>query len=232
MNIWQHFLDNRGNAIYKWHHYFPAYERHFGPWRNKSLFFLEVGVMGGGSLAMWRRFFGPLAIVVGIDINSECARLAPSGVEVRIGDQSDPAFLQGLCDEFGPPDVVLDDGSHRMEDLWNTFSFLYPRMGKNAVYAVEDLQTCYWPEYGGGVLQQDSFINRAKGLVDELHADHTRGAVQPTAFTRQTLCMSFYDSLLFFEKGTVARKEAMVSGEWPETLGPKPPTLSPCTANG
>lgn len=52
----------------KWAHYFPIYERHFSWYVNKSLTFLEIGVARGGSLQMWQRYFGPLAKIVGIDI--------------------------------------------------------------------------------------------------------------------------------------------------------------------
>lgn len=213
MNLWQDFLTNDGKVIHKWVHYFPVYERHFDWFRGKSLTFFEIGVSRGGSLQMWQRYFGPLARIVGIDIDPACAAHAQPGIDVRIGDQSDPAFLRSLVDEFGPPDIVLDDGSHRMADLEATFRHLYPLMPKNAVYLVEDLHTAYWAEFDGGVDKPGSFINIAKGLVDELNADHARGSVAPTDFTRQTFAMSFYDSIVVFEKGDVWRKVAPQIGK-------------------
>ena len=98
-------------------------------------------------------------------------------------------------------------------------------MGKNAIYALEDLQTCYWDEYGGGLDRPETFINRAKGLIDELNADQTRGAITPTKFTRSTYSICFYDSLVVIEKGDVWRKEAPVIGKW-DTPATKPPTVS------
>ncbi|HSZ53465.1 MAG TPA: class I SAM-dependent methyltransferase [Caulobacteraceae bacterium] len=219
MELWQDFQTNQGKVIRKWEHYFPVYERHFGPWRGRTLTFLEVGVAHGGSLAMWRRFFGPLATVVGVDIDPKCRAHEENGVLVRIGDQSDPKFLQSLVDEFGVPDVVLDDGSHQMAHIHATFDALYPRMGKNGVYMVEDLHTAYWPDFGGGLKEPGSFIERAKSLVDQLNADHARGALAPDAFTRETLAISFYDSMVVFEKGRVPRKTAPEIGALP---GKKP----------
>jgi len=130
---------------------------------------------------------------------------------VRTGDQSDPNFLASVIEEFGVPDVVLDDGSHQMDHLKATFDYLYPLMPKNAVYFVEDLHTAYWPKFGGGVDEPGSFINLAKGLVDKLNADHAQGAVAPDAFTRDTFSIAFYDSIVVFEKGQVWRKEAIVT---------------------
>jgi hypothetical protein len=72
MDLWQDFQTNQGKTIHKWEHYFPVYERHFAPWRGRSVTFLEIGVSRGGSLQMWRRYFGPLARVVGIDIDKRC----------------------------------------------------------------------------------------------------------------------------------------------------------------
>jgi len=208
MNLWQDFLTNDGKVIHKWVHYFPIYERHFSWYRNKSLVFLEIGVAGGGSLAMWQRFFGPFAKIVGIDIAEECRQHEAPGIFVRIGDQGDEKFLANIIGEFGVPDVVLDDGSHRMEHIARSFNFLYPKLPKNGIYAVEDLHTAYWEEFGGGVDKPDTFINLAKNFVDRLNADHTRGKIAPDFITRQTFGISFYDSVVVFEKGEVYRKEA------------------------
>lgn len=206
MDLWGDFLTNQGKAIHKWSHYFPAYERHFAPWRGRSLTFLEIGVAKGGSLAMWRRYFGPLARIVGADIDPKCKAHEGDGVEVRIGDQADPRFLQALVDEFGAPDVVLDDGGHHMDQIAATFAFLYPRMDKNGVYLVEDLHTAYWPKFGGGLDAPGSFINHAKSLIDRLNADHAQGQVTPDAFTRDTFAITFYDSIVVFEKGRIPGK--------------------------
>jgi hypothetical protein len=215
MGLWRDFLTNDGKVIHKWVHYFPVYERHFSWYCNKSLTFLEIGVAKGGSLPMWQRFFGPLAKIVGIDIEEKCKAHEAEGIFVRIGDQADERFLQDLIDEFGVPDVVLDDGSHRMEQTAKSFHFLYPRMPKNAIYMVEDLHTSYWPEFGGGVDNPHTFVNLSKSFVDRLNADHSRGQIAPDFITRQTFGISFYDSVVVFEKGDVWRKEAPRTGRRP-----------------
>src|SRR5471030_2324353 len=195
MDLWGDFLTNQGDVIHKWVHYFPIYERYFAPWRNRTLTFLEIGVSRGGSLQMWRRAFGPLARIVGIDIDPKCRRHEAPGVFVRIGDQSDPGFLQSVIDEFGAPDIVLDDGSHQMAHIRASFDFLYPRLPKNGVYMVEDLHTAYWKEYGGGKDEPGSFVNVAKHFVDRLNADHSRGEIEPDMITRDTFGISFYNSV-------------------------------------
>lgn len=118
-------------------YYFPAYESHFSRFRSRSLLILEIGCGDGGSLQMWKRYFGPLAQIVGIDIRPECKELEEDQITVRIGDQSDAVFLSSLVEEFGPSDIVLDDGSHMMGDMVAAFSTLYPAMSKNGVWICE-----------------------------------------------------------------------------------------------
>jgi len=208
VTLWSDFLCNNKRIIHKWKHYFPIYERHFKHFVYKPLTFFEIGCGLGGSLQMWKRYFGPDARIVGVDINPACKTFEEDQIEVRIGNQEDERLLQGLIDEFGAPDIILDDGSHMMTDIIATFQYLYPRMAKNGLYMVEDLHTAYWDEYEGGLRKTSTFIELCKGLIDELNADHTRGAVPPTEFTKSTLSMHFYDSVAVFERGTRTKKWA------------------------
>ena len=61
--------------------------------RDTEFRMLEIGVWKGGSLDMWRRYFGASATIVGIDVNPECAQVVDSPNVVRIGSQDDPDFL-------------------------------------------------------------------------------------------------------------------------------------------
>lgn len=208
MSLWSSFLTNEARVIQKWKHYFPVYERHFARFVNSDVVFVEIGCGEGGSLQMWKRFLGPHARIIGLDINPVCEAVAEDQIEIRIGDQSDAGFLGAIVDEFGAPDIVLDDGSHIMSDVQAAFAALYPKLTRNGVYFVEDLHTAYWIEYEGGLKRSGSFIESCKDLIDELNAEHARGALEPTDFTRFTLSMHFYDSIVVFEKGRHTRKHA------------------------
>jgi hypothetical protein len=208
MPLWDLFLDNTGRVIHKWTHYFPIYERHFHRYVGRPLVFLEIGCGKGGSLQMWKKYFGPHARIVGIDIVPECKQFEESQIHVRIGNQSDARFLGSIVDEFGAPDIVLDDGSHVMADILASFNFLYPRTERRGIYMVEDLHTAYWEEYGGGLSREGTFIEKCKALVDELNADHSRGSVPASDFSQTTLSMHFYDSVVVFERGTYGEKHA------------------------
>src|ERR1022692_3894341 len=121
MLLWSDFQANPGRMIHKWKYYFPAYERHFSRFRNQSVTIVEVGCGEGGSLQMWKRFFGPHARIVGIDINPGCSVFAEDQVQIRIGDQTDVAFLDSVFAEFGPVQILIDDGSHMMRDIQRSF---------------------------------------------------------------------------------------------------------------
>ncbi len=212
MTLWSEFLTNQGRFIHKWTHYFPIYETHFARYINRPATFLEIGCGQGGSLQLWKRYLGPLAQIVGIDINESCGAFEEDQIAVRIGDQKDPQFLSKVLEEFGTPDVVLDDGSHMMADVTASFRYLYPRTAPGGVYVVEDLHTAYWTECGGGAGREGSFIELCKSLIDELNADHARNLVPVTDFTKSTLSIHFYDSVVVFERGRHLKKHAPYIG--------------------
>jgi cephalosporin hydroxylase len=199
--LWQSFLSHKGRVIHKWTHYFPIYERHFARFKDTSCLVVEIGCGMGGSLQMWKGYFGAHAEIVGIDVDPKCKEFEEDQIRVAIGDQSDAAFLGRLIDDIGVPDIIIDDGSHIMSHIRASFDVLYPRMAKNGVYVVEDIHTAYWQEYEGGHLAPNSFIERCKTLVDSLNAYHARGAVPVDDFVRSTVSMHFYDSVVVFEKG-------------------------------
>jgi hypothetical protein len=212
VSLWPLFLNHQGRLVHKWKHYFPIYERHFTRFVNRPVTFIEIGCGEGGSLQIWKEFLGPLATIVGLDIRPECAEFEEDQIHVRIGDQSNPSFLHSVVEEFGAPHVILDDGSHRMDDVKASFQSLYPHVVPDGVYAVEDLHTAYWDDYGGGLRHAGTFIEFCKDLIDELNAEHTRGALPETDFSRTTLSMHFYDSVIVFERGGHGKRFALKRG--------------------
>lgn len=201
MSIWTQFWNHPDRLVHKYSHYLPIYQRHFEDWVDRPVTFLEIGCGHGGSMQMWKGFFGPQAQIIGLDVREECKRYEEPQVHIRIGSQQDENFLAAIVQEFGPPDIVVDDGSHVMRHIQKSFSFLYSKMPKTGVYLVEDLHFAYNEKFGGGFRRPDSFIEIAKGLIDQLHARDTNGALAPDQFTRDTVGIHFYDSVIVFERG-------------------------------
>ena len=225
MNLWDYFQNNTGKKITKWTHYFWVYEKHFAHLRDKEFKMLEIGVLNGGSLEMWRNYF-PKAKIVGIDINPDCRNheQADKNIFVRIGDQSNEKFLQDLIDEFGEFDLILDDGSHHVDHVNRTFQYLYPKLKDGGIYFIEDTHAAYWPSHGGSINAPESINNVAKDMVDSINADHARGQKTPDYYTKNVKCMTVYDSIIVFDKGNVGDKYPQEIGEGYRSPPPAPPT--------
>jgi hypothetical protein len=192
-----------GRLMNKWRHYFEIYDRHLARFRDRDVTLLEIGVESGGSLEVWRRYLGSKARIVGIDINPKCKAYESPGTHVVIGSQNDPTLLEKVAKEFGPFDVVVDDGSHVFEHQLTTFRTLFPHIRHDGVYACEDLCSSYWKEeFGGGVRQAGTFVEFLKELIDEMNAWYWRDNVEneTDAFARTTHGMHFYPALVVIEK--------------------------------
>jgi methyltransferase family protein len=220
------FEAHTGRRVHKWVHYLDIYHRHLERFRGQPVTVMEFGVSHGGSLQLWREYFGPEALIVGVDINPECKKFEEAGTRIFIGDQGDRDFLTRVADEVGPVDVLIDDGGHHPHQQLATFEVFYPRMSENGCFIVEDLHTSYWPSYSGGLRRKGTFMQFAKRKVDQLNAWHSREegfTVGP--FTRSTRSIHFYDSVAVFERGKVRRPTRRKVGD--PTLNAPPPFQHP-----
>ena len=203
------FFSGRGRRIHKWVHYLPTYERYFSAWQGKAPRFLEIGVFGGGSLDMWREYFGADAIIYGIDINSECAGLATPPTQIRIGSQDDSGFLKSIVAEMGGVDLILDDGSHIGKHQRKSFQTLFPLLTEGGVYMIEDTHTSYWPRYSGGYRWRGTAIEFGKRIVDDMHGwYHHRRML--TEARDQVGAIHFHDSIIVVEKQARARPKHII----------------------
>lgn len=128
-----------GPGIYKWDHYFEIYDRHFSRFRGQDVHILEIGVFGGGSLGMWKNYFGPKASIYGVDIQPECRAYERDGIKIFIGDQADRNFWRATLKEIPALDVVIDDGGHLPEQQIVTCEELLPFVRRGGVYLCEDI---------------------------------------------------------------------------------------------
>jgi hypothetical protein len=128
-----------GPGIWKFRHYFPIYHRHLAKFVGHEVHVVEIGIYSGGSLPMWRSYFGPGCRVYGVDIDPACATHEREGVRVFIGDQADPDFWERFVAEVPRIDVVIDDGGHELHQQITTLRCLLPRMAMGGVYICEDI---------------------------------------------------------------------------------------------
>jgi hypothetical protein len=197
----QYFYNNPGRQIFKWHHYFEIYDRHFKRFKGKEIVVVEVGVFQGGSLQIWKSYFGSQAKIYGIDINPRVTALREENIEIIIGSQSDRNFLRRLKNELPAIDILIDDGGHKMKQQIFTFEELFGKIKPDGVYVCEDLATSYKLGYGGGHKRRGSFIEFSKNLIDRLNAFHSeQKSFRADGLTRSMDSLHYYDNVLVIEK--------------------------------
>lgn len=210
---------------HKWLHYFEVYDELFAGRRERPIRMLEIGVYRGASLETWHRALAPGSVLVGIDINPGCQQYGrpTENVHVRIGSQSDAAFLTDVTREFGPFDVILDDGSHLCSHMIASFNQLFlTALTDDGIYITEDTHTNYWPKYRD---QKYSFVDLCKDLVDVMHSHYTLApgekayrighadqvtVLEVPRLSAQIKDISFRDSIIAIRKKPVSRLPATI----------------------
>jgi len=210
----KYFRNNNKRLIHKWNHYFDIYERHFNRFRNKEIVILEIGVSQGGSLQMWKDYFGDKAKIFGIDIDPRCKKLEEENIKIFIGSQSDRKFLRKIKETIPMVDILIDDGGHYMDQQIVSYEELFSHIKNNGVYLCEDLHTSYWPKWGGGHRKSDTFIEYSKNFIDYLHAFHSKqSSLKVNSFTRSADSIHYYDSIIVIEKRNREKPLSLRSGE-------------------
>lgn len=184
-----------GPGIWKWRHYFPAYERHLGRFRDRPVKVLEIGVFSGGSLGMWRSYFGSQATIYGVDLEPACRAYEDERTRIFIGDQASPSFWEGVLAEIHDVDIVIDDGGHRANQQIRTLEALLPHLNPGGVYICEDIHT-----------RSNVFLSYVDALGRNLHKASSARAgravdleFQPARFQRYVDSVHAYPYLVVIE---------------------------------
>jgi hypothetical protein len=206
------FIEHAGYVSDKWEHYLPIYEAAFAGFiaRGQPVRLLEIGVQNGGSLQIWSKFLPAGSSVIGIDIDPTCASFAVEpNISIRIGDASSPNALDRMLSE-ARFDVIIDDGSHRSEEVVSTFRACFERLDPGGLYIVEDLHCSYRKSHGGGFRLAGAAIEQFKNLADALNADHFDSDAATKLESdelerlqqlgKEIARVSFFDSLVIVER--------------------------------
>lgn len=150
-------------------HYFEIYSNLFSQFRGKKCTFIEVGVLNGGSLFMWKSWLGKKARIIGIDLNPQAKKWEDFGFEIYIGDQGDAKFWVEIFKKIGKFDVLLDDGGHQsFQQIVTLVESLKAIQGK-AMIVIEDTSTSYMKEFSK-YHKKNSFLQFSKDATDNLVA--------------------------------------------------------------
>lgn len=197
MNLKTVFDNHNGKSSGKWVHYFDIYDRYLQKYIGQSFILLEIGVSNGGSLQIWKKYFGDKVRIVGLDIDPR-TMYNESQIETYCGSQSDPQFLESVIARIGTPDIIIDDGSHVQNDVLASLNMLFPKLKNDGIYFIEDTHTAYWHEWQGGINSPLNVVSFLSRLAHDVNLQHIR---QPYTYGLEGLkSLSFYDSMIVLEK--------------------------------
>jgi hypothetical protein len=204
-----------GNLIHKWDHYLEVYETWFSKFRGKEVHILEIGISQGGSIELWKRYFGDKLHLYGVDINPRCKELEQENVQIFIGEQEDKNFLSELKSKIPKLDILIDDGGHTMLQQIVTFEELYNHIKDNGIYLCEDTHTSYMYAYHGGYKKKGTFIEYSKNFIDHLHAWHSedKRLLGVNNFTKSAYGIHFYTGMVIIEKRQVTEPKEVKRGK-------------------
>ena len=200
------FKEHTGESILKWSNYGDIYDKHFAKFRDQPINILEIGVLRGGSMRIWEKYF-PKANIFGIDIDEGCLQYQSDRTKIFIGDQSDVSFLRNVKAKIPRIDILIDDGSHRAKDQKITFDEMYYHVRKPGVYLIEDIELNYWPSKDKD--KPDNFMTYMKSKIDELNVRRTMSRKVSESypfkdtqvrFNNSTNSISFYENMVVLEK--------------------------------
>lgn len=149
--------------------FLKTYHELFADLLGKPVRLLEIGIGSGGSLKMWKEYFGPRAEIYGAD-KVERKDWEEIGAITRVVDQADRRSLRVLAQDISIPplDVIIDDGSHKCQDQINTLEELFSALVDGGFYICEDTHTSYRENYQGGYKRPGTFIEYCKDLIDSM----------------------------------------------------------------
>ena len=118
------------------HSYIDVYEDLLKPFRVGASV-LEIGLWKGYSLRMWEDYFVD-SWVGGIDISDKYLKPMMHSHHVVILDATDESAVAKV---FGGRtfSVIIDDGSHALQDQVKTYSIFKKYLCKDSIYVIEDI---------------------------------------------------------------------------------------------
>jgi hypothetical protein len=189
------------------HEYHITYEPVLKPFYSETGCMLEIGILEGASLSLWKDIF-PNAFIYGMDIGKNY-----SGDRYRImrGDQSKESDLIQLRSQLADKSVffINDDGSHVPEHQLLTFNTLFPLLKEGGIYIIEDIETSYWRNgtlYGYnvqcGYKHPKSIIELFKDCADGVNSEFAGQFSSPVAHLNQIGSITFAPNCIIITKRT------------------------------
>lgn len=211
------------SGLIKWSHYPDIYEEVFQSFRNRpNLKILEIGTRFGGGIELLQKLFQNNCTIFSIDVDPRCSIFERANVKIRIGDQADKKFLESVVLEMGGLDIVIDDGSHHSRHQRRSFETLFPLLGEEGVYLVEDVEHSYFRKQKGWPMFPYTFMNYAKRTLENLNSEFRdyKKVMTLTHPDNSIYSVTFFRSVIVFKKRKLSEPKVIRVGNqsFPKSL--------------
>jgi len=144
------------------HHYTPLYDMLFRCRPVRRV--LEIGILNGASLRMWRDYF-PKAEIFGLEINPDVL-FAEDRIQTCQCDASDASSLRAAAALFGGHfDLIIDDASHLPSDQITAAWALEPYLAAGGLHVIEDVALP--ATVSAGISRRHLMIRTSADLFDD-----------------------------------------------------------------
>ena len=182
--------------------FLEIYFNYFNVLKDKEINILEIGVDKGESLKIWREYFSK-AKICGVDINFVNFNI--QGVDIIKADQTNLNDLKNICKKYKNFDIIIDDGGHHSKQIITSFKFLFHYLNDGGFYVVEDLQTSYFPRFGGSrynLNRKNTSINYFKSIIDSINYEkNNKPFYKNSIYDGLIKYIHFYQNILIVKKG-------------------------------
>jgi len=139
-NLKDLYQNHFGKVTQKWSIYFDQYEEKLRPYKELPIKFFEIGIENGGSLEIFSKYFLNAELILGCDINHDCAKLEyeKPNTKVVIGDANKESIKNEII-KYSKFDIIIDDGLHAVSANLNSLIFSINSLRENGVFVVEDI---------------------------------------------------------------------------------------------
>ncbi len=140
----------------KGHGFSKFYEKKFEKFKNKRINILEIGSYAGGSAAAFVKYFSKINIFC-FDINISNFKYKSKNIHVFGIDINNKKKINKLLENlfikhnFEGFDLIIDDGSHNLNDILNGLNFFFRYVKSNGIYIIEDFKHPNYYTYNNNI---------------------------------------------------------------------------------
>ena len=136
--------DKSTTHVFNGRTFLDIYERYFREMKDKSITLLEIGVLNGASLNVWKEYFNKDSKIVGLDIDPSKIKMSNDNIQIFIGSQNDIATINRIKENYPDGfDIIIDDGSHLNSLTIDSFNLLFDCVKSGGYYIIEDTHCTY-----------------------------------------------------------------------------------------